>query len=100
MSTGDKGPSSRDNSSVQAETFERVRRIIARFRNLPLETVLEDSRLQEDLELDSLDALDLIFELEEEFRVSVPDDRVGELRTVRAVCDGIEALQKAAAPAR
>jgi acyl carrier protein len=84
---------------VSAETFDRVRGIIARFRNLPLESVREDSRLQEDLNLDSLDALDLIFELEEVFKVSVPDDRVGEFQTVRAVCDGIEALQKAAAPA-
>ncbi|HWW92456.1 MAG TPA: acyl carrier protein [Vicinamibacteria bacterium] len=84
---------------MRAETFDRVRRIIARFRSLPLETVGEDSRLQEDLELDSLDALDLIFEIEEEFKVSVPDDKVGEFRTVRAVCDGIEALQNTAAPA-
>jgi acyl carrier protein len=84
---------------VRAETFDRVRGIIARFRNLPLERVGEDSRLQEDLELDSLDALDLIFEIEEEFKVSVPDDRVSEFRTVRAVFDGIEALQKTAAPA-
>ncbi len=94
-----RAPPASDNSSVRTETFDRVRRIIARFRSLPLETVEEDSRLQEDLELDSLDALDLIFEIEEEFKVSVPDDQVGEFRTVRAVCDGIEALQNTAAPA-
>ena len=42
-----------------------------------------------------LGALELVFEIEERFKVKVPDERIPEFRTVRAVCDGIEALQGA-----
>lgn len=81
---------------MTADTFERVRRIIAGYLDLPPESVGEDSTL-EALGLDSLGALELVFEIEEEFKVSVPDERLAEFTTVRAVGDGIEALQKAAA---
>jgi acyl carrier protein len=47
------------------------------------------------LGLDSLGALELVFEIEEEFKVKVPDDQIRDLRTVRAVCDGVEALRNA-----
>lgn len=74
------------------DTFERVRRIVAKYLNVPAESVGEDSKLEE-LGFDSLGALELVFEIEEEFKVSVPDDRIPEFNTVRAVCDGIEALR-------
>ena len=79
---------------MRSETFEHVRRLLAKYLNIAVETVGEDSRL-EDLGLDSLGALELVFEIEEAFKVSVPDDRVRAFTTVRAVCDGIETLQRA-----
>jgi acyl carrier protein len=54
----------------------------------------EDSALEE-LGLDSLGALELVFQIEEEFKVSVPDSRIPEFKTVRAVCDGIETIRGA-----
>ena len=80
---------------MRPETFERVRRLVAKYLNIAAERVGEDSRLEE-LGLDSLGALELVFEIEEEFKVSVPDDRIRDFTTVRAVCDGIETLQGAA----
>jgi acyl carrier protein len=79
---------------VAPETFERVKRIIAGYLKIAPETIGEDSKLEE-LGLDSLGALELVFAIEEEFEVKVPDDRIPELRTVRAVCDGIEGLRSA-----
>jgi acyl carrier protein len=76
------------------DTLERVRRLIAGYLKIPAETIGEDSKLDE-LGLDSLGALELVFEIEEEFGIKVPDERIPELRTVRAVCDGIEALRGA-----
>lgn len=76
------------------ETLERVRRLIAGYLKVSPETIGEDSKLEE-LGLDSLGALELVFEIEEEFKIKVPDDRIPELRTVRAVCDGVEALRDA-----
>lgn len=80
------------------ETLARVRGIIAAYLHVAEEQVSADVPL-ESLGLDSLGALELVFEIEEAFGVSVPDERIPELKTVRAVCDGIEALQKASAPA-
>lgn len=80
------------------ETLARVRGIIAAYLHVAEEQVGADVPL-ESLGLDSLGALELVFEIEEAFGVSVPDERIPELKTVRAVCDGIEALQKASTPA-
>ena len=79
---------------MMPDTFDRVRRLVAQYLRIAPEIVGEDSKL-EDLGLDSLGALELVFALEEEFKVKVPDERIPELRTVRAVCDGIEALRGA-----
>ena len=76
------------------ETFERVRHLVAQYLKIPPESVGEDSALEE-LGLDSLGALELVFQIEEEFKVSVPDSRIPEFNTVRAVCDGIETLRGA-----
>lgn len=46
----------------------------------------------EELGLDSLDGLNLIFELEEEFDLVVPDNKVQEMKSVRQAVEGIEAL--------
>ncbi len=80
------------------ETLARVRGIIAAYLHVAEEQVGADVPL-ESLGLDSLGALELVFEIEEAFGVSVPDERIPELKTVRAVCDGIEAIQKASTPA-
>jgi acyl carrier protein len=77
---------------MSADTLERVRGLLARQLRVPPESIGEDASLEE-LGLDSLGALELVFEIEEEFQVKVPDERIKELRTLRAVCDGVEALQ-------
>lgn len=74
------------------DSFERVRRLVAGYLKIAPEGIEPDSSL-ESLGLDSLGALELAFELEEEFEVRVPDERIPEFKTVRAVCDGIEALR-------
>jgi acyl carrier protein len=79
-----------------ADTFGRVSRLVARHADVPVESIGEDSRLDE-LGIDSLGALELVFEIEEEFKIKVPDESIPELATVKAVCDGIEALRHATA---
>ena len=81
------------------DTLERVRGIIARYLSVSPDKVEAEARL-EDLGVDSLGALELIFQIEEEFKVLVPNERASEFTTVRAVCDGIESLQKIPAPAK
>ncbi|MGC1256881.1 MAG: acyl carrier protein, partial [Candidatus Acidiferrales bacterium] len=59
---------------------------------ITLETNLQD------LGIDSLDVFTLLFELENAFKISIPDDDVRSLRTVNDVVDGIKKLLAAAPP--
>jgi hypothetical protein len=51
----------------------------------------------DELGFDSLDGLNLVFELEEEFDMTIPDDRVGDMKGVRQAVEGIQALLDAKA---
>ncbi len=70
--------------------IEKVIGSIATIKAIPPETITLDSTFQ-DLKMDSLDGLDLFFELEEAFDLTIPDDRARSLRTVRNI---VEELQK------
>lgn len=72
---------------------ERVIRVFSEFKKVPPEEIKLDTTFEE-LGFDSLDGLNLIFELEEEFNVSVPDDKVQSMKSVREVVEGMEELTK------
>jgi acyl carrier protein len=73
---------------------ERVIRVFADFKKVPIEEITMDTTFEE-LGFDSLDGLNLVFELEEEFDMTIPDDRVGDMKGVRQAVEGIEALLEA-----
>ena len=50
-----------------------------------------DTSLTEDLEADSLDAVELIMQIEEEFEVEIPDEVASNMKTVKDIVDYIEA---------
>lgn len=54
-----------------------------------------DANLASDLGADSLDALEIVMDLEYYFSIRIPDDRLSELRdlTIRELCDYVEQLQ-------
>jgi acyl carrier protein len=69
----------------------RVINVFAKFKKMPPEEIKMDTSFDE-LGLDSLDGLNLIFELEEEFDIMVPDDKVQSMKSVHEVVEGIEYL--------
>jgi acyl carrier protein len=58
---------------------------------VPPESVTIDSTF-EDLKIDSLDGINILFELEGEFDVDIPDDEAKRIRSVREMVVGIETL--------
>ncbi|MBV6496201.1 MAG: Acyl carrier protein [Pyrinomonadaceae bacterium] len=70
---------------------DRVIKVFADFKKVPRDEITMDTTFDE-LGLDSLDGLNLIFELEEEFDLVVPDNKVQEMKSVRQAVEGIEAL--------
>ena len=75
---------------------ERVIRVFAEFKKVSPDEITMDTTFDE-LGFDSLDGLNLVFELEEEFDLTIPDDRVGDMKGVRQAVEGIQALLEAKA---
>lgn len=62
--------------------FEKVRDIIAQQMDLDPASITLESRLVEDLHADSLDVVELVMDLEQEFNVSIPDEDLPKVSTV------------------
>jgi acyl carrier protein len=75
----------------------RVVKVVAKTQRIPLETVSIDSTF-EDLKIDSLDGINLIFALESEFNVDIPDEDARATRSVRQMAEGIAQLLAQKAP--
>ncbi|MFM9874490.1 MAG: acyl carrier protein [Fimbriimonadaceae bacterium] len=73
-----------------AEVFDRVRKVICEQLSVTEGEVSEDKRFQEDLNADSLDVVELIMALEEEFGIEIPDDDVANMKSVGDVSGYIE----------
>lgn len=73
------------------QLVERVIAVIAKTQHLQPETLNIDQTFEE-LKFDSLDAINIVFALESEFQVNIPDERVRTIRSLRELVDGIETL--------
>ena len=80
------------------ELIQRVLKVIATSKRIPLETVTIDSEFLQ-LGIDSMDAVEILFALENEFDINIPDDEVRQVRSVRQMCEGVEKLVAAKANA-
>lgn len=69
----------------------RVLKIIAETQRKDPALVTIDSTFEE-LEIDSMDAVNIIFGLENEFSINVPDEEVKNIRSVRDMVEGVRKL--------
>jgi acyl carrier protein len=79
---------------AQNDLAQQVIRIIAEKQRIPFDTVTLDSTF-EDLKIDSLDGINIIFAVEEQFDINVPDEGVRSIRSVREMVEGVRALIEA-----
>ena len=71
--------------------FEKVKSLLADKLNVAApDSITMESNVVTDLHADSLDVVDMLMSLEEEFNISVPDDIANELVTVGAIVKYIE----------
>lgn len=83
---------------MEADLTEKVIAEIASVKRIPTERISVDSTFDE-LAIDSLDATNLLFALEEEFGVSIPDAEARTIRNVRGAVDQVQRLLAAKATA-
>ena len=71
--------------------LEKVKAILAEQFDVEEDKVTADTDLQEDLGADSLDVVDLLMSIEDEFGVEVPGDEIENIKTVGSLVSYIEA---------
>jgi acyl carrier protein len=69
----------------------RVIAVIARMQKIPVDSINLDQSF-EDLKIDSLDGINLMFEIENEFGIEIPDEEAKQIGSVRQMTEGIEKL--------
>jgi acyl carrier protein len=75
-----------------ADIEEKVKEIICEQLNVSAEDVVPEASFVDDLGADSLDQVELIMAMEEEFDISIPDEDAEKIATVK---DAIEYIEKA-----
>lgn len=76
---------------------EKVIATLASVKRIPAENIKLDTNLEE-MGIDSLDVFTLLFELENAFKVTIPDDDVRSIKTVNDIVEGVKKLLAAAPP--
>lgn len=71
-------------------TFEKVKEVIVDAINCDADKITMEAALQEDLGMDSLDALELNIALEDKIGTQIPDEKLAELKTVGDIVNYID----------
>ena len=73
--------------------FEKIRSILCEQLDIEESSVTMESNIAEDLGADSMDVVDLIMSIEDEFEVEVPDEKIESIKTVGDVVNYIEQMK-------
>jgi len=73
------------------ELTERVIKVIADTQHMPLEKIAPESTFAE-LGIDSLDGINILFAVENEFNVNIPDEAAQTINSVQEMVEGIGKL--------
>lgn len=73
--------------------FEQIRDVLAKQFEIDPESITMDTNLIDDIGADSLDVVELIMSLEDNYGISISDEDAAELYTVRRIIEYLEKLQ-------
>jgi len=79
----------------ESEIFGKVKKIVAEQLGVEADKVTPQASFQNDLDADSLDVVEMVMALEEEFDIEIPDEAAEEILTVQAAVDFISGKVKA-----
>lgn len=72
------------------ETFDKIKSIISDELNIDQSKITKEANIREDLGADSLDAVEVIMALEDEFGITIDDDTAQNFKTVGDLVDYVE----------
>ena len=70
--------------------LEKVKAILSEQFDVEEDTITTDNSIADDLGADSLDVVDLLMSIEDEFEIEIPDDEIENIKTVGALVKYIE----------
>ena len=74
------------------QVLAEVMAIVAQHSTTPVESMRETDKLEADLGCDSLDAVEIVMEVEENFDISISDEAAERASTLGAIADGVMEL--------
>ena len=75
---------------MDSPNFDKVKRIIIEQLDVQADQVTEEASFIEDLGADSLDTVELVMALEENFDIEIPDEDAEKIKTVKAAVEYID----------
>ena len=75
-------------------TFEKVQKQLAEQLNVKAETITMETDIMKDLKADSIDVVEMIMTLEEDFKITIPEDKASQLKTVGDIVTFIDSIKK------
>jgi acyl carrier protein len=81
----------------QTEIFEKVKKIVAEQLSVEADKITPQSNFANDLGADSLDTVELVMALEEDFDIEIPDEAAEKITTVQEAVDYINGKVAASA---
>ncbi len=74
--------------------FDKIKKLIAKKLEIDEAKITMEASFRQDLGADSLDTYELVYAIEEEMGVSIPDEKANEFETVRDAYEYIKSQQK------
>jgi acyl carrier protein len=75
------------------EVFERIKEVLSERLSVDETDINEEANFQEDLDADSLDLVEMIMELEDQFGIKIPDEDAQKIQTVGQAVDYVTSHQ-------
>jgi len=73
---------------------EKIYEIVARKLKTDASLIAEDANLKKELGADSIDTVEIVFEIEEEYKIAVPDELAETINTINDAVSVVEELVK------
>lgn len=73
--------------ATQEEVYDKIKEVLVEEFEVESNMISPDANLFTDLELDSLDAIDLMVTLDKELGIEIKTEEMQEMRTIKDVCD-------------
>ena len=75
-------------------TIDKVKEIIANQLSVPADKLTDTTNIAEELGADSLDLVEILMSLEDEFGISIPDEMIPQIKTIKDIVEFIESAKK------